>query len=104
MNSRLEFSAERMREIGYRVVDRLVEHLATLPSQPVGAKADPATLLADLSEPAPEHGMEFEAVLEQLERDIFRNTMHVNHPPVLRVCSRAGQLCERDGGCADLRL
>jgi aromatic-L-amino-acid/L-tryptophan decarboxylase len=80
MNSRLEFSAERMREIGYRVVDRLVEHLATLPSQPVGAKADPATLLADLSEPAPEHGMEFEAVLEQLERDIFRNTMHVNHP------------------------
>ena len=80
MNSRLEFSAERMREIGYRVVDRLVEHLATLPSQPVGAKADPATLLADLSVPAPEHGMEFEAVLEQLERDIFRNTMHVNHP------------------------
>jgi aromatic-L-amino-acid/L-tryptophan decarboxylase len=80
MNSRLEFSAERMREIGYRVVDRLVEHLATLPSQPVGAKADPATLRAELSEPAPEHGMEFEAVLDQLERDVFRNTMHVNHP------------------------
>jgi len=80
MNSRLEFSAERMREIGYRVVDRLVEHLATLPSQPVGAKADPVTLLAELSEPAPEHGMEFEAVLDQLERDVFRNTMHVNHP------------------------
>lgn len=80
MNPRLEFSAERMREIGYRVVDRLVEHLATLPSQPVGAKADPATLLAELSEPAPEHGMEFEAVLEQLERDILGNTMHVNHP------------------------
>jgi len=80
MNPRLEFSPERMREMGYRVVDRLVDHLATLPTQPVGAKGDPAALLAALTEPAPEHGMEFEAVLEQLECDILRNTMHVNHP------------------------
>jgi glutamate/tyrosine decarboxylase-like PLP-dependent enzyme len=80
MNPRLEFSAERMREIGYRVVDRLVEHLATLPSQPVGAKGDPAALRATLSEPVPEQGMEFEAVLDQLERDVLPNTMHVNHP------------------------
>jgi aromatic-L-amino-acid/L-tryptophan decarboxylase len=80
MNPRLEFSPERMREIGYRVVDRIVDHLATLPNQPVGAKGDPAALLAALAEPAPEHGMEFEAVLEQLECDILRNTMHVNHP------------------------
>jgi len=80
MNPRLEFSPERMREIGYRVVDRLVEHLSTLPSQPVGAKGDQAALLAALSEPAPEHGTEFEAVLEQLECDVLRNTMHVNHP------------------------
>jgi glutamate/tyrosine decarboxylase-like PLP-dependent enzyme len=69
-----------MREIGYRVVDRLVEHLSTLPSQPVGAKGDPAVLLEALDEPAPEHGMEFEGVLEQLECDVLRNTMHVNHP------------------------
>ena len=80
MNPRLEFSPERMREIGYRVVDRLVEHLSTLPSQPVGAKGDPVALLAALNEPAPEHGLEFEAVLEQLECDVLRNTMHVNHP------------------------
>ena len=80
MNPRLEFSRERMREIGYRVVDRLVEHLATLPNQPVGAKGDPAKLLAALAEPPPENGTEFETVLEQLERDIFSNTMHVNHP------------------------
>jgi aromatic-L-amino-acid decarboxylase len=80
LNPQLEFSPERMREIGYRVVDRLVQHLSTLPSQPVGAKGDPAVLRAALSEPAPEHGMEFEAVLEQLECDVFRNSMHVNHP------------------------
>lgn len=80
MNPKLEFSPERMRQIGYRVVDRLVEHLATLPSQRVGTKGDPATLMAALREPPPELGMEFEAVLDQLERDVLANTMHVNHP------------------------
>ena len=80
MNSRLEFSPERMREIGYRVVDRLVEHLTTLPSQSVGTKGDPAALLAALTEPLPEQGMEFEEVLERLECDVLQNTMHVNHP------------------------
>jgi aromatic-L-amino-acid decarboxylase len=83
MNPGLEFSPERMREIGYRVVDGIVNHLATLRDQPVGAKGDPATLLAALAEPAPEQGMEFEAVLEQLERDILPNSMHVNHPRFL---------------------
>jgi glutamate/tyrosine decarboxylase-like PLP-dependent enzyme len=83
MNPELEFPPERMREIGYRVVDRIVDHLATLRDQPVGAKGDPATLLGALAEPAPEQGMEFEAVLEQLERDILPNSMHVNHPRFL---------------------
>lgn len=69
-----------MREIGYRVVDALVEHLQTLPDQRVGAKADPAVLLPSLQEPAPEQGTEFETVLAQVERDVLRNTMHVNHP------------------------
>jgi glutamate/tyrosine decarboxylase-like PLP-dependent enzyme len=80
MTPPLEFSPERMREIGYRVVDRLVEHLATLSSQPVGAKGDPARLLAEFSATAPEVGCDFETVLEQLEQVVLANTMHVNHP------------------------
>lgn len=80
MNSGLDFTPERMREIGYRVIDRLVEHLATLRDQPVGAKGDPAGLLPLFQEPAPEQGTEFETVLEQLEQQVLRNSMHVNHP------------------------
>jgi aromatic-L-amino-acid decarboxylase len=80
MNPGLEFSAERMREIGYQVIDRLVEHLSSLPNQPVGTKGDPASLLRKFAEPAPEQGIEFEAVLERIECDVLRNTMHVNHP------------------------
>ena len=83
MNPELAFPPERMRQIGYRVVDRIVDHLATLRDQPVGAKGDPATLLPTYAQPAPEHGMEFEAVLQQLERDILPNSMHVNHPRFL---------------------
>lgn len=80
MNPELEFSPERMREIGYRVVDRLVEHLAKLPTQRVGTKGDPAALRRAFHEPVPEEGAEFEAVLEQVEREVLANTMHVNHP------------------------
>lgn len=83
MNPKLEFSPDRMREIGYLVVDRIVEHLATLPDQRVGTRGDPATLIDRLKEPAPAQGMEFEAVLHQLERDVLANTMHVNHPRFL---------------------
>ena len=35
MNPELDFPPERMRQIGYRVVDRIVDHLATLRDQPV---------------------------------------------------------------------
>lgn len=83
MNAELEFSPERMREIGYRVVDCLVEHLATLGTQPVGVKGDPAVLISALNEPAPEHATEFETVLAQVQQQILRNTMHVNHPRFL---------------------
>ena len=83
VNAELEFSPERMREIGYRVVDLLVEHLATLPAQPVGAKGDPAVLIPALNQPAPEQGAEFETVLARLVRDVFPNSMHVNHPRFL---------------------
>ena len=75
MNSELEFSAERMREIGYRVVDRMVEHLTTLRDQPVGAKGDPATLLPSFQEPAPAQGTQFEIVLDQLEQQVLRYSM-----------------------------
>lgn len=69
-----------MREMGYRAIDMLVEHLATLNEQRVGAKADPAKIFHKLLEPPPEHGTEYGPLFDQLKSDIFPNTMHVNHP------------------------
>ena len=80
MNPRLELTPSEMREHGYRVVDQIVQHLSTLAEQRVGAKADPARLLTMYNNPVPEQGADFAEVLDQLERDILQNTMHVNHP------------------------
>jgi len=83
MNHELDLPPDRMREIGYRVVDHIVEHLATLRDQRVGTKGDPSTLLASLREPPPEVGSDFESVLDQVARQVLCQTMHVNHPRFL---------------------
>ena len=79
-NESLTLSREEMRALGYRVVDILVEHLAELPDKPVTRKAGRAGLEARLREPLPEHGADALAVLDQVERDVLDNIMHLDHP------------------------
>ncbi len=77
---RLELSADEMREAGYRVVDCIVEHLATLGAQRVGTKADARRPPAFPMGAAPESPAPFEEVLTLVERHVLPYTMHVNHP------------------------
>ena len=76
----LNLSREEMRALGYRVVDMLIEHFETLPAKPVTRRADRATLEMRLRESLPEHGANASEVLGQLQRDVFDNIMHVDHP------------------------
>ncbi len=78
-----ELSAEEMRAAGYLVVDRLVEHLATLGAQRVGTKADPGNLPLFPRGAAPEKPAPFEEVLSLVEQHVLAYTMHVNHPRFL---------------------
>jgi len=80
MPSTLNLSREDMRALGYRVVDILVEHFQELPGKPVTRKADRPTLEAQLREALPEHGANALEVLDQLQRDVFSNIMHTDHP------------------------
>ena len=80
MKGEIDLSAEEMRAMGYRVIDVLVEHLSTLRDQPVGAKGDPAELLARFSGPAPEEGASFDSLIEIVQTHVLANTMHVNQP------------------------
>ncbi|MGI8960320.1 MAG: pyridoxal phosphate-dependent decarboxylase family protein [Bryobacteraceae bacterium] len=79
-DSHLDLSREEMREMGYRAIDMLVEHFATLKDQKVGAKANPAEIFHNLSGPPPEQGTPYQALFDQLQQDIFPSIMHVNHP------------------------
>ncbi len=80
MNQLLTLSKEEMRAMGYRVIDVLVEHLATLQDQPVGAKGEPMDLLKRFAGPVPEEGVSFDSLLDTVQTDVLANTMHVNHP------------------------
>src|SRR5438876_6926437 len=79
-HSRIALSREEMREFGYRVVDLLAEHFANVQDGPVGAKRDPAQLISLFDQDPPETGCDPKELLAQLERDVFPNNLHVDHP------------------------
>jgi aromatic-L-amino-acid decarboxylase len=78
--SRIALSREEMREFGYRVVDLLAEHFASVQDGPVGAKSDPARMISLFDQDPPEAGRDPNELLAQLERDVFPNNLHVDHP------------------------
>ncbi|MBA3583207.1 MAG: decarboxylase [Gemmatimonadetes bacterium] len=79
-NAALELGSEDMRELGYRVIDLLVEHWSTLRDQPAGRKTDRVTLEALLREAPPEVGRDPAAVLARLSRDVLDHMGRVHHP------------------------
>ena len=79
-NRRLQLSREEMRALGYRIVDRLVEHLDNQTSQRVAAKGVRAELESRLRESLPEEPASADDVLKQLDEDVFSHMLHVDHP------------------------
>lgn len=79
-NTGLELAPERMRELGYRVIDLLVERYARLPELPAWRGATRAELDERLAEDAPEGPTPFETVLARLVRDVLPYRAHVDHP------------------------
>ena len=79
--SRLTLPPEEMRRIGYRVIDRIVDHLSTVGDRPVGRKGGRLELDRALGDSfPPEDGISFDDVLEQLDATVFSNRMQVDHP------------------------
>jgi len=78
--SRLELSVEEMRRFGYRVVDLLADHFANMRDGPVGAKSDPIAIRPLFSGPPSEKPCDPHELLSRLERDVFPNNLHVDHP------------------------
>ena len=78
--SALQLSPEEMRALGYRVVDRIVAHVAGVRDQAVSGGAPRAEMERRLREPPPEEGRGWEAALERTMADVFGPMSHVDHP------------------------
>src|SRR2546423_1586416 len=78
--SDIALSEDEMRKFGYRVVDLLVEHFGNVRTGPVGAKGEPAKLIPLFDVDPPENGRDPNELLARLERDVFPNNLHVDHP------------------------
>jgi aromatic-L-amino-acid decarboxylase len=76
----LEWDAERMRQMGYRVIDLLVDYWQTLPDRPIGNRAELAKLEPLLAEPTPTAPQPFEQVLDEFLRKVLPNIIKVDHP------------------------
>jgi aromatic-L-amino-acid/L-tryptophan decarboxylase len=76
----LELDAETMRELGYRIVDLLVERTTTLEATRAWRGASRAEMESRLREPPPEQPTDFEELLRRLAADVLPFAGHHDHP------------------------
>jgi aromatic-L-amino-acid/L-tryptophan decarboxylase len=76
----LSLPPEEMRRLGYRVVDRIVEHLERVGEEPPIRVGDAAELRAALGGPPPEAPGDPDAALEALFEQVLPFVQHVDHP------------------------
>lgn len=76
----LQLSTDEMRQLGYRVIDQIVEYYQTVAEKPVMRIAPRTELEASLREPLPEQPADVNALLDQLQRDVWSNIGNVIHP------------------------
>jgi aromatic-L-amino-acid decarboxylase len=80
----LEFTPDEMRRMGEQVLRRVVEFVASLPSQPIqGGLNHAAELCRSLREPVPEQGVSLEPLLEHLFRDLIPRSFNTASPGYL---------------------
>ncbi|MEN3001316.1 MAG: aminotransferase class V-fold PLP-dependent enzyme [Armatimonadota bacterium] len=78
--SALELSPETMRQMGYRLIDLLVDYWQSLPQQPIGRRPPREELEPLLAEPLPTTPQPFEQVLQEFQQKVLPNIVHVDHP------------------------
>lgn len=79
-HSPLDISPEQMRQMGYHVIDRLVDRHANMRDARVWTGATRADLDARLHDAAPARGSDFQAALDQLFNDVLPFGARVDHP------------------------
>ncbi|HSJ65383.1 MAG TPA: aminotransferase class I/II-fold pyridoxal phosphate-dependent enzyme [Gemmatimonadaceae bacterium] len=76
----LDLDLATMRRLGYQVTDLVAEHLASLRDQPAFATRSREEAMRPLDLAPPEDGTEFDAILGELQRDVFPFAAREPHP------------------------
>lgn len=76
----LQLDDDEMRELGYHVVDTLVDYYASRARRRVAEKLDHGALDAILHEPIPREGSPWRDVLKQFEQQVVDMSNRVDHP------------------------
>ena len=76
----LGLSAEEMRQLGYWVVDRVVDHAEGIRGQPALRTGDPQWLMDQLGGPVPEEPGDPLAAMQTLVDTALANMQHGDHP------------------------
>jgi aromatic-L-amino-acid decarboxylase len=71
---------DEFREYGHRLIDRIADYRATLPSRPVIAQTQPGVVKAALPADPPASPEPFDAVLADLDRVLLPGLTHWQHP------------------------
>ena len=80
MTAPLELPPEEMRRLGYRVIDRIVDHLETLDAQPPVVVGEASALRSALGGAAPEAPGDPDAALDRLFEEVLPWTSRSSHP------------------------
>src|SRR5215212_9209844 len=82
--SPLDMGPEEFRELGYRLVDRIAEHLASLPDGPVTPGETPKMVRAVLGDkPLPRQGVDARGLLDEAADLLFDHSLLIGHPRFL---------------------
>ena len=76
----LKLHSDEMREMGYRIIDMLVDYTGAQAQFPVTRALDHATFAEILEESLPEESSDWRDVLEQFERQVLTTIDHLDHP------------------------
>ncbi len=80
LNEKLQLSRDEMRQIGYHVIDTLVDYFDTQSTVRVTNLVDEGAVDAIANEQLPQDGLPWPELLEQFDRQVISTLSHVDHP------------------------
>jgi glutamate/tyrosine decarboxylase-like PLP-dependent enzyme len=90
MSDRLAITPDEIRAMGRSTLERVAAYYETLPTRPVVVPSTSQAIRAQLDEPLPQTGADFETLLDTFDRVISKFSRHNGHPRFFGYVSSPG--------------